>query len=488
MNFKIWHKLALLLIIVTTLTVIIGIGLSQLSFKSGFKDYLNKQEQRHLTNLSNNLLTAYEKNFGWEFIRDNNRLWFFYLRPKPPQFNTGIDKHWGELPKDDLKFTDSMRMPPPPPPPHFPPRGDGFDFKNKFPKIALLDTDKQLIVGELSDKDNSEYYPLKSKGGIVAYIQKERFTGFTDHLDKMFAAKQSNAFLLNSFISLILSIIIALIISVYFRKRINALTQIAQQLTSGEYKQRISINQKDELGQLGIHFNTLAETLQKNQQSQQQWIADISHELRTPIAILKGELEAIDDGIHPLNKHSIKSLSQETERLNKLIADLYQLSISDMGALKYLKQKFIFNKLIDELSECFFTRYSKKGISLRVNNSIPDYFEINADKQRLYQLLSNLLENSLRYTDPDGEVLLHCMENKKEVVLVIEDSAPGIDNNKITHIFDRLFRVENSRSRSNGGAGLGLAIAKQIVLAHQGNIFASPSCLGGIKIACIIPK
>ncbi len=483
MNFKIWHQLAFLLITVTTLTVVIGVGLSQLSFKSGFIDYLNKQEQRHLTNLGNNLLSAYEKNFGWEFIRDNNRLWFFYLRPKPPHFNTDKDEHWREITSDALRPNDMIRMPPP-----FPPPEGAFGFEKKFPKIALLDADKQLIVGELSKQDNSEYYPLKSEGVIVAYIQKEKFTGFTDHLDKMFAAKQSNAFLINTFISLILSILIALIISIYFRKRINALTQIAQQLTSGEYKQRIIIKQKDELGQLGVHFNTLAETLQKNQKSQQQWIADISHELRTPVSILKGELEAIDDNIHPLNKDAIKSLTQETERLNKLIADLYQLSISDMGALKYLKQKFIFNELIDELSECFFTRYAKQGLTLRVTNGISENFQMNGDKQRLYQLLTNLLENSLRYTNSGGEVLLHCMENKKEIILVIEDSAPGIDSNKIPHIFDRLFRLENSRSRSNGGAGLGLAIAKQIVLAHQGKIFARPSGLGGIKIACILPK
>ena len=483
MNFKIWHKLAFLLITVTTLTVMIGIGLSQLSFKSGFMDYLNKQEQRHLTNLGNTLLTAYEENFGWEFIRDNDRLWFFYLRPKPRHFNADKDEHWREMTRSGLRANDKMRMPPP-----FPPPGGAFGFKKKFPKAALLDADKQLIVGKPSNQDNAEYFPLKSNGEIVAYIQKEKFTGFTDHLDKMFAAKQSKAFILNTFISLILSVLIALIISVYFRKRIKALTQIAQQLTSGEYKQRIVIKQKDELGQLGMHFNTLAETLQRNQQSQQQWIADISHELRTPVSILKGELEAIDDDINPLNKDAIKSLTQETERLNKLISDLYQLSISDMGALKHLKQNFIFNDLIEELSECFFTRYSKQGLSLRVNNSISENFKMNGDKQRLYQLLTNLLENSLRYTDTGGEVQLHCMENKKEIILVIEDSAPGIDSNKIPYIFDRLFRLENSRSRSNGGAGLGLAIAKQIVLAHQGKIFAKASSLGGIKITCIIPK
>ncbi len=483
MNLKIWHKLALILIAITTLTVVMSIGLSQRSFKNGFANYLYQQQQRRLENLGNNLLIAYEENGDWEFIRDNNRLWFFYLRARHESFNasekskrersqTFSSADYEERKKDFLQSSTRRKS----------------AYKKRSPKRSLLDAQKKLIVGRLSNETDMQYYPIKSQGQIIAYIQSKKFTGVTDRLDKMFAAQQSRAFFINTLLSLILSVLVALLVSVYFRRRINALTQIAQQLTSGQYQQRVIIKHKDELGQLGEDFNTLARTLEKNQQSQRQWIADISHELRTPVAILKGELEALDDDIRPLDKTALMSLMQESDRLNKLIDDLYQLSISDMGALKYVKQKFIFNDLIAEIIDSFANRFEKQNLILQLENSISQQFLFNGDKQRLYQLLSNLLENSLRYTDTGGAVVIHCQENDRQVIISIEDSAPGIAPDKLPHIFERLFRLENSRSRDNGGAGLGLAIARQIVIAHHGDISAQSSERGGIIIKCVLPK
>jgi len=326
--------------------------------------------------------------------------------------------------------------------------------------------------------------PLKDNGQIVAYLHSEKFSRITDNLDQHFAAKQNHAFLINTGIAIILSILAAITVSFFFRYRIRQLTQIARQLTSGHYQHRITIKQQDELGQLGKDFNTLAETLQKNQQSQQQWIADISHELRTPVAILKGELEALDDGIRPLDNNAVKSLKQEVERLNLLIDDLYQLSIADAGALKYTKENFIFDDLIMEIEQHFLARFNQHNISLHINNHIAKPFLFYGDRQRLYQLLSNLFENSLRYTNTEGKVFVKCEDDSHYVTIEVEDSSPGISEEKIIHIFDRLYRIENSRNRSNGGAGLGLAIAKQIVTAHRGEISAQSSRLGGICMTC----
>ena len=484
MNLKIWHKLALILLTMMTLSVVIGVGLSQRSFKSGFLDYLYQQHQHRLSVLGNQLIANYEENGNWDFIRANRRLWRFYLRPKPRSFHP---QRGGSVKEKQQRVYPASGNAHPSEFSFLRPEKN-IGFKRKPPKMALLDPDKQLIVGRAGPQENSHYYPLKSNGQIIAYIQSEKFSGITDQLDQMFAAKQSRAFFINTILSLILSVSVALLVSLFFRRRINALTHVAQQLTSGQYHQRVIIKQKDELGQLGEDFNALAETLQKNQQSQQQWIADISHELRTPVAILKGEIEALEEGIRPLNKRAIQSLKQEIERLSKLINDLYQLSISDMGALKYEKQPFVLNDLIDELIEHFEPRFTKQGLSLTLDNSISEQCIFKADRQRLYQLLSNLLENSLRYTNPGGRVLLHCHENDKQITLSVEDSAPGISADKLSNIFDRLFRLENSRSRSHGGAGLGLAIVRQIVLAHQGHVTAAPSELGGLLITCVLPK
>jgi len=478
MNFKIWHKLALLLVATTTLTIMIGIGLSQRSFKSGFQEYLHRQEQRRFKDIAGNLLMTYEDKGNWDFIRGNQQLWFFYIRPRPGRFGPVAGRHIREPRQDGFFPRHESRGPGP-----FPHMGGG----RRLPRLALLDEQKNLIVGSSKLKQPYQLYPLEMDNQIIAYIQSEEIKGITDRLDKMFAAQQNRAFVINTLVAFIVSIIVALLASLYFRKRIEPLNQIAKQLTSGQYEQRVQIKQQDELGQLGMDFNALAQTLQQNQLSQQQWIADISHELRTPVAILKGELEALDDGIRPLDKQSIHSLQQEIQRLGKLIEDLYQLSVSDMGALKYEKTNVNFIELFQELEDAFKGRFEKRNIHYSGISSDATII-LHADKQRLFQLFGNLLENSLRYTDSGGEVRLQYENNNRYLQIDIEDSAPGVPDEKLEQIFDRLFRLDSSRNRIKGGAGLGLAIAKQIVLAHQGDIVATCSELGGIKISCIFPK
>ncbi len=479
MHFKLWHKLALILIATTSLSVVISIVLFQQSFKDSFLDYLHQQEQQRLIKISSHLVLTYEKKGNWAFIRNNKLLWYYYLqlKPEPEKVQTDQQNNAKKLGNNSTNLLLSLL-----------PDKDSYTLKHPSRELALLDNNEDLIVGRKKHQGNDVLnFPVKSKGKTIAYIQSKKPTQITDRIDKVFAAKQSQAFMINTLLTLVLSVCVAFLLSFYFRKRMNTLTKIAQQLTSGQYQQRMLIKQKDELGQLGADFNTLAKTLQKNQQAQQRWIADISHELRTPVSILKGELEALDDGIRPLNTVALVSLKQEVERLNKLIEDLYQLSISDMGALRYNKQAFDFNALINEIKDSFETQFSKKQFVFRLHNSTTDPLIIKGDRERLYQLLSNLLNNSLRYTNSGGEVQINIHRLDKQCIVSVEDSAPGIEPEKISHIFERLFRVESSRTRTHGGAGLGLAIAKQIVLAHNGNISAESSALGGIKVTIILP-
>lgn len=488
MTFKIWHKLALLLIVTITLSVVISTGLSQLSFKSSFLEYVERQEQQELDNLANNLLIAYEKNNNWAFIRNKKRVWFFYLRVKPEHMKAkpfqGGSRPFRRVERQE-RFTSRhdnrslIRA--------LPADDKPFRANNRRNKFALVDENKKIIVGSIMPWAETEFYPIKSGDNTVAYIQRKKFSGITARLDKIFASKQNQAFLFNTLITLFISILVALIISIYFRKRINTLTKIAQELTSGNYQQRVLIKQKDELGQLGMDFNTLAKTLEKNRHSQQRWLADISHELRTPLAILKGELQALDDGIRPINQVAIRSLSEETERLNQLVEDLYQLSISDMGALKYEKKYFNLIELIKDLKKNFTLLFDDKHLKLSIDYGDATQIMLYGDLQRLYQLMSNLLKNSLRYTDKYGQVSVHCLQEDNNIVITISDSSPGVAKDKLVHIFERLYRVENSRSRSKGGAGLGLAIAQQIVLAHDGEIYAQASELGGLTMTILFP-
>jgi len=330
---KVWHKLALILIITTSLSISISVILFQYHFKKSFLDYLHQQEQRRIELIADNLIIQYMENGNWDFIRDNKRLWARYINSRPIHKAT-INELRDSFPLGDRKVAFFPRPPP---------KG-----------LTLLDSHYQLIVGKKRHQlHRLHYFPIKLEGKVIAYIQELRPTKITDHLDQLFARKQYQAFITNALIAIIVSILVALIVAWYVNKRISSLMLIAQQLTSGLYDKRIAVKQADELGQLGEDFNALAKTLEKNQQAQKQWVADISHELRTPVAILKGELEALADGIRPLNQDAVASLKQETERLNKLIDDLYQLSVSDMGALCYKKECFNFHDFLAEIKDNF---------------------------------------------------------------------------------------------------------------------------------------
>ena len=218
----------------------------------------------------------------------------------------------------------------------------------------------------------------------------------------------------------------------------------------------------------------------------QQWIADISHELRTPLSVLRAEIEALQDGVRQMTPERLNSLHSEVMNLNRLVNDLYELSMSDIGALNYQKQLIDVSETLNKTLESHQDEFDSKNITVAFEpDSKPR--QINADPERLQQLFSNLLINTLRYTDAGGKLEIKLDRDKSRVLIIFEDSAPGVPDDDIPHLFERLYRVESSRNRETGGTGLGLAICKNIVEAHEGNIVAETSTLGGLKITIDLP-
>ncbi|HEY5512537.1 MAG TPA: ATP-binding protein, partial [Geomonas sp.] len=268
---------------------------------------------------------------------------------------------------------------------------------------------------------------------------------------------------------------------------IRRLAASMHRLASGEFDIRVAVGPLDELGQLARDFNTLALSLENTEQARRRWVADISHELRTPLSILRGEIEAIQDGVRQADSDSMCSLHAEVMRLNRLVDDLYQLSLFDIGALSYRKIDLDLRALLADAVASFRAEFDQKGISLEADFPPGSNFFVFADPGRLHQLFDNLLDNALKYTDPGGElsVRLECRGDLATVELA--DSAPGVAPQELERLFDRLYRVESSRNRALGGAGLGLAICKNIVEAHEGSIRALPSPKGGVLISIELP-
>lgn len=270
-------------------------------------------------------------------------------------------------------------------------------------------------------------------------------------------------------------------------RRITTLATATTKLASGLYDIRVPAEATDELGQLARDFNRLAGTLEKNEQLRRRWVADISHELRTPLAVLRAEVEAVQDGVRQLTPQTMDSLHTEILHLSRLVDDLYELALADIGALTYRKENLDLRTLVGQAVQSYQDEFSAHALTLEYQ--APDEpLILFGDAERLRQLMNNLLQNSLRYTDPGGRLRIDFGEDSEYFQLRFADSAPGVPDEALPHLFDRLYRVENSRSRAHGGAGLGLALCKSIAEAHGGTIGAAPSALGGLEIIITLAK
>ena len=227
----------------------------------------------------------------------------------------------------------------------------------------------------------------------------------------------------------------------------------------------------DELGKLASDFNLLALTLEKNEQARRQWVADISHELRTPIGILRGEIEALQDGVRQADADALQSLQSETLRLGRLVDDLYQLSMSDLGALNYCKSDLAAFELVKEVVESYRHEFLQRNIRLQLSGK--GDFRVFGDGERLRQLFTNLLDNSLKYTDEGGLLKIETHAGRQHLIIDFMDTSPAVPEEALERLFERLYRAENSRNRETGGAGLGLSICRNIVEGPPGENFRS---------------
>ena len=266
---------------------------------------------------------------------------------------------------------------------------------------------------------------------------------------------------------------------------VRRLVEGTHKLAAGDFSTRVPVTSGDELGKLAQDFNQLASTLEKNQQMRRDLMADISHELRTPLAVLRGELEAIQDGVRKFTPESVTSLQAEVATLTKLVNDLHQLSMSDEGALAYQKSPVDIISLLEIAADAFRERLASRGLTL--NLALAENATVFGDPDRLMQLFNNLLENSLRYTDSGGQVLIRTHLNPQHIVMEFADSGPGVTDEQLSKLCERFYRTEGSRNRASGGSGLGLAICANIVAAHGGRLEVGHSPFGGVSIKVELP-
>jgi len=354
-------------------------------------------------------------------------------------------------------------------------------------RFTLFDENKNLLFGPPIDFNEQTIKALEFNKTIVGYLGLTQRKKLSNQNQLQFSRQQADTFAWIALGSLLIAGGLAFPLANHFVKPIKMLKQSTKSLTSGEYKTRNPHKANDELGELSRDFNILAKTLEDNEVARKRWIADISHELRTPLAILRGEIEAIIDKVREPDPKSMESLHQEVLQLTRLVDDLYELSVSDLGALNYRMTDVDITKEIATTLSSFELNFDEKNIKVTTKYPSGKKYLIRGDSERLHQLFTNLLENSLRYTDDDGTLEIAILQEDNYLTLSFSDSAPAVATSDLPKLFDRLYRADPSRNRSLGGAGLGLAIANNIVDAHQGEMDAMHSDLGGLMITIKLP-
>lgn len=273
----------------------------------------------------------------------------------------------------------------------------------------------------------------------------------------------------------------ALVVSLLISRRVVApvrdMMAASLRIAEGHYAERVQLRgspspeDMDELDQLGVGFNQMAAELERTETMRRQLIGDVSHELRTPLSTIKGSLEGLMDGVIAPDPANLLQIHRETERLERLVADLLELSRVEAGAFELNRRRIHVKELISTTVDRLGRQFEEKGVRLEID--LPEALPaVLVDEDRIGQVLLNLLGNALQYTPTGRAVRLEARSLERQVEIQIRDHGIGIASEHLPNLFTRFYRVDRSRSRAGGGSGIGLTIAKHLVEAHGGRIWA----------------
>ncbi len=335
-------------------------------------------------------------------------------------------------------------------------------------------------AGSLTQAEKRDSVRLQDKDGhLIGYLSVEGGMG-GGSTSSLLIQRLTRASLLAAAVGGGVAVLLALLLSLQLLRPVGQLTRAAARMAGGDLSQRVEAKGKDELATLGSSFNRMAESLQRAEQNRQAMTADIAHELRTPIAVQRAHLEALQDGVYPLTAENLQPVLDQTELLIRLVDDLRTLALADAGELRLEKRKVDLGELTRTVVERFKPEADGKGIALSYAGP-QEAIEKEVDPRRIEQILNNLFSNALRHTPAGGQVGAQVERSAGWIIVRVADNGAGIPPEALGHIFERFYRADRSRSREEGGSGLGLAIARQLALAHGGDLRAKNRSEGGAE-------
>ncbi len=355
--------------------------------------------------------------------------------------------------------------------------------------ILLLDADHRIVLDRRSDpvspagsnfvpQQDDRLFTLKVRGQPVGYLV---FTPYT--VTQRFGFVRALLFPIG-ILSFILALFLVIVFTLLIRRFVNPLADViyaARTVATGKLDTRISMTGPQDLRSLSESFNEMAASLERNDHERRDMLADIAHELRTPLSVIRGRLEGIVDGIYPENGPQVSMALEQTYTMQRLVDDLRLLTLVETRQLSFDKREVNVGSVINRVIDMFSAEAQERNISLSFperNGNLTAFI----DPQRFEQVMGNLLGNALRYVPEGGKVWVTAIEIKEGLRITVNDNGLGIPEEDLPFIFDRFWRKDKSRSRLSGGTGLGLAIAKQLVEAQGGTITAVNLPEGGLQV------
>lgn len=489
MRSRLVHTLSLWLLGAVALSVLAMGGLTAWNLRQGFSAYLQARDVERLDLLVQVLVQDIEQSGGaqaWKskplnmpsLLRAHALLDGVAPRDEAPQGPESFSMH-PSLPPQERGFNFPPRRPPQPP-----------NGPERFgARVAVFIPDGQRWVGPplVAGAAALIERPVEWGGQLVAVAKLRPMERMPEANEARFLRAQYLGIAGVAAVLVALALACAWWLARQWAKPLVAVQRATERIAHGELGVRLPLSRSDEIGDVMRNVNHMAESLQRMEGTRRRWMADMSHELRTPLAVLRGEIEALVDGVRPLTPAAMLSLREDVLRLGALVDDLHLLAMADLQALPCRFADTDAVELVQDVLDRCQLRAADAGLALGWAAAPPAEVAVCWDERRMAQLLVNLIENSLRYTDAPGRVQVSLVATATEMRLTVADSAPGVPEADLPRLFEPLYRADLARSRHTGGSGLGLAIAQAIVVSHQGSIHAQASELGGLCVQVRLP-
>lgn len=454
------------------------IGLSYSTSKGMYSNALNGIDIDVMKDLSKTLEQHYKKNQSWDAFVNSSDRWkgiaddtFFTVFFSHMNRISGVPLSEQPPVKDEEGGNPDWEFP----------------FGTFYQRLSLLDADKKNIIEAEILNSNASYRRIRVGREVVGWIRVGKINVDQLPLAQYFFDQQLRIVYWASGFGALVAVILSFALSRQITAPIRQLTLGARQIAQRNFKSTIHIKTGDELQDLADSFNVISQELSQYQDLQKKWLMNISHELRSPLTLLVGEVYAVCDNLSKCDDTTAAFLQQQANHVKHIADDLYQLCQMDEIGIHLSEKCTDLKEVVTYHVHRYADRF--KGQDIAVHEEYPqDAIYVSLDSNRFGQVLGNIFDNCLRYTRAPGSVWIRVKDDAGRVEVEIEDSGPGVPELSLINLFERRFRIDSDNTRVSGGAGLGLTICKEIVVAHGGSIVAGSGKMGGLCLTIVLSK